>query len=98
MDTRRSGASRFVQITVALALLVGGGAAYWLWPRAAALARGGSGSRGLPARIAALGLGMVFLGWLHVMACGSGDLFATSGARWEQRSDALTRAASSTAM
>jgi multidrug efflux system membrane fusion protein len=38
VDARRSGASRFVLITAALALLVGGGAAYWLWPRAAAQA------------------------------------------------------------
>jgi S-DNA-T family DNA segregation ATPase FtsK/SpoIIIE len=49
---------------------------------ALAIVRGSASPRGRSAGIGAIGLLLVFLGWLHVLAWGAGDLFQTSGARW----------------
>jgi DNA segregation ATPase FtsK/SpoIIIE, S-DNA-T family len=50
---------------------------------AVALARCGQSRRGPTAVVGTVGLVLVFLGWLHVLAWGAGDVFATTGARWQ---------------
>lgn len=50
---------------------------------AVAIARHGGSPRGRTVAVGMLGLLLTFLGWLHVLAWGAGDLFATSGARWQ---------------